>query len=80
MKELSEYFYDTTNLDERRAAHNTMALCQNLVEKQPTAYCVDKVEEKLKKEFKKYYGNQWEVVPYLANSIEIVKYGGVENE
>lgn len=44
----------------------------------PTAYDVDKVVERLKKEFEKYYGNQWNEAPYLVNSIEIVKSGGTK--
>lgn len=45
---------------------------------QPTAYDVDKVVERLKKEFEKYYGNQWNEAPYLVNAIKIVKSCGIE--
>ncbi len=44
----------------------------------PTAYDVDKVIERLKKEFEKYYGNQWNEAPYLVNAIKIVKSCGIE--
>lgn len=47
MQKLNECFYDTTNPAARRAAHDTMALCQSLVDEQPTAYDVDKVVERL---------------------------------
>lgn len=47
MKELGECFYDTTNPEARRAAHDTMALCERLIREQPTAYDVDKVVEQL---------------------------------
>lgn len=48
MEKLGECFYDTTNPAARRAAHDTMALCQSLVEEQHTAYDVDKVVKQLK--------------------------------
>lgn len=41
-------------------------------------YDVDKVVERLKKEFEKYYGNQWNEVPYIVNAIKIVKSGGIK--
>lgn len=47
MEKLGECFYDTTNPAARRAAHDTMALCQSLVEEQPTAYDVDQIVERL---------------------------------
>lgn len=53
---------------------------EQAVKDEPTAYDVDKVVEQLKEEFKKYYGNQWDEAPYLANSIEIVKSGGVNKD
>lgn len=49
MQKLNEYFYDTTNPAARRAAHDTMALCQSLVDEQPTAYDVDNVVKQLEK-------------------------------
>lgn len=52
-------------------------MCE-LIDCQPTAYDMDKVVERLKKEFEKYYGKQWDEAPYLVNSIEIVKSGGIE--
>lgn len=48
------------------------------VKKQPTAYDPDKVVEQLEKEFKKYYGENWNKAPYLIRAIEIVKGGGVD--
>ncbi len=45
---------------------------------QPTAYDPDKVVEQLEKEFKKYYGENWNKAPYLVKAIEIVKSGGVD--
>lgn len=47
VEKLGECFYDTTNPAARRAAHDTMALCQSLVEEQPTAYDVDQIVERL---------------------------------
>lgn len=50
----------------------------NLINRQPTAYDPDKVVEQLEKEFKKYYGENWNKAPYLIRAIEIVKGGGVD--
>lgn len=44
----------------------------------PTAYDPDKVVEQLEKEFKKYYGENWNKAPYLVKAIEIVRGGGVD--
>lgn len=52
---------------------------QNVIDTQPTAYDLDKVVEQLEKEFKKYYGENWNKAPYLIKGIEIVKAGGVDN-
>ena len=41
-------------------------------------YDPDKVVEQLEKEFKKYYGENWNKAPYLVRAIEIVKGGGVD--
>ena len=46
---------------------------RNVIDNSPTAYDVDKVAEELKKEFKKYYGGNWDKAPYLVKAIEIVK-------
>lgn len=78
MKELTEYRYDTATPETRRAAHATQALYQEIIEKQPTAYDVDKVLERLEKA--KY---EDELYPCnLAVEIEeaksIVKSGGIE--
>lgn len=43
------------------------------VNDEPTAYDPDKVVEQLEKEFKKYYGENWNKAPYLIRAIEIVK-------
>ncbi len=43
------------------------------IKEQPTAYDPDKVVEQLEKEFKKYYGKNWNKVPYLVKVIEIVQ-------
>lgn len=43
------------------------------VANQPTAYDLDKVAEQLEKEFKKYYGENYNKAPYLIRAIEIVK-------
>ena len=51
---------------------------QGVIDEQPTAYDPDKVVEQLKKEFKKYYGDNWDKAPYLVKAIEIVKGGGVD--
>jgi hypothetical protein len=47
------------------------------IKEQPTAYDVDKVVEEMIKEFKKYYGNNWDKAPYLVRTVEIVERGGV---
>lgn len=44
----------------------------------PTGYDPDKVVEQLEKEFKKYYGENWNKAPYLVKAIEIVKAGGTD--
>lgn len=51
---------------------------QNVIDTQPTAYDPDKVVEQLEKEFKKYYGENWNKAPYLIKAIESVKGGGVK--
>jgi hypothetical protein len=48
------------------------------IDEVPTAYDPDKVVEQLEKEFKKYYGENWNKAPYLVRAIEIVKGGGVD--
>jgi hypothetical protein len=47
-----------------------------VIDDQPTAFDVGKVVEQLEKEFKKYYGGNWDKAPYLVKAIEIVKGGG----
>jgi hypothetical protein len=47
-----------------------------IIDEQPTAYDVDNVIEEMIKEFKKYYGDNWDKAPYLVRVIEIVKRGG----
>lgn len=90
IKELGEYFYDTTNPAARRAAHDTMALCQNLVNEQPTAYDVNKVMEglealrqneiKLLCEHESYTKDMQAMRGHnvLQDAIKIVKSGGIE--
>lgn len=46
------------------------------IDEVPTAYDANKVVEQLEKEFKKYYGENWNKAPYLVRAIEIVKGGG----
>ncbi len=48
------------------------------IDEVPTAYDPDKVVEQLEKQFKKYYGENWNKAPYLVRAIEIVKGGGVD--
>lgn len=50
---------------------------QNVIDTQPTVYDPEKVIEQLEKEFKNYYGENWNKAPYLVKAIEIVKGGGV---
>lgn len=50
------------------------------IKDQSTAYDIDKVVEQLKKEFKKYYGDNWDKAPYLVKAIDIVKTGGISKE
>ncbi len=49
MEEVTGYIYDTYSPEARRAAHNTQALYQGIIQRQPTAYDVDKVMERLEK-------------------------------
>jgi hypothetical protein len=49
-----------------------------VIDDQFTAFNVDKVVKQLEKEFKKYYGYNWDKAPYLVKAIEIVKGGGQE--
>ena len=49
-----------------------------IVDELSIVYAPDKIEENLKKEFKKYYGDNWDKAPYLVKAIEIVKGGGVD--
>lgn len=58
-------------------AVDTRNTAQSLIDAQQTAYNPDKVVEQLEKEFKKYYGANWNKAPYLVKAIEIVKGGGV---
>nr|DAW67818.1 MAG TPA: Dynein light chain type 1 [Bacteriophage sp.] len=51
---------------------------QNVIDTQPTGYDPDKVVQQLEKEFKKYYGENWNKAPYLVKAIEIVKAGGTD--
>ena len=48
------------------------------IDEVPTAYDPDKVVEQLEKEFKKYYGENWNKAPYLVRAIEVVRGGGVD--
>ena len=58
-------------------ADKANAMCE-LIDAQPTAYDLGKVVEQREKEFKKYYGDNWNQAPYLVKTIEIVKGGGVD--
>lgn len=62
------------------AVYKAIQNCINAAKEQPTAYNPDKVVEQLEKEFKKYYGENWNKAPYLVRAIEIVKGGGVEQK
>lgn len=61
------------------AVYKVIQNCINAVKEQPTAYDPDKVVEQLEKEFKKYYGENWNKALYLVKAIEIVKGGGVND-
>ncbi len=50
------------------------------VDEIPTAYDPEKVVAQLEKEFKKYYGENWNKSPYLVKAIKIVKDGGTDEE
>lgn len=39
---------------------------------------MDDIVKQLIKEFKKYYGNNWDEAPYLVKAIDIVRSGGKE--
>ena len=58
-------------------ANKANAWCE-LIDAQATAYDPDKVVDQLEKEFKRYYGENWNKAPYLVKAIEIVKGGGVD--
>lgn len=60
------------NLIEEYRAIGTPEECRAAMEKQPV-FNMDKVVEQLEKEFKKYYGKNWNKVPYLVKVIEIVQ-------
>lgn len=45
----------------------------SVIDAQPNAYDPDKVVEQLEKEFKKYYGENWNKAPYLIRAFKIVK-------
>lgn len=91
-EKLNECFYDTTNPEARRAAHDTMALCQSLVDEQPTAYDIDRVVERLEEKAIEELGidkarfamDRGEYSCYcslcLSGAIEIVKSGGIEQK
>lgn len=73
MEKLGECFYDTTNPAARRAAHDTMALCQSLVEEQHTAYDVDKVCDKMRDEAVEMWQG---FMIHIGKACEIVESGG----
>ena len=62
----------------RQYNSSQMKAILDFVDAQPTAYDPDKAVEQLEKEFKKYYGENWNKAPYLVKAIEIVKAGGVD--
>lgn len=62
----------------RQYNSSQMKAILDFVDTQPTAYDPDKVVEQLEKEFKKYYGENWNKAPYLVKAIEIVKAGGTD--
>lgn len=62
----------------RQYNSSQMKAILDFVDAQPTAYNPDKAVEQLEKEFKKYYGENWNKAPYLVKAIEIVKAGGTD--
>ena len=69
---------DKLNFSEQHYNKSQTKAILDFVDAQPTAYNPDKVVDQLKKEFKKYYGDNWNKAPYLIRAIEIVKDGGVD--
>lgn len=94
MEQLSKCIYDTTDPAARRAAHDTMACCQSLVDNQPAAYDVDKVVEQLEQQKNQYFRRAEEIKNKFGENYEsqknygkacsydyalkIVKSGGIE--
>lgn len=68
------------NLQDAGAEHVSFENLHKFLDEEPTAYDVDKVVYQLEKEYKKYYGDNWNEAPYLVKSIEIVKGGGVDGQ
>ena len=66
------------NLSGRLESMKDYDAVKDVINNMPTAYDPDKVVEQLEKEFKKYYGENWNKAPYLIRAIEIVKGGGVD--
>lgn len=61
---------------ESEFANDIRKAMQDLVDSQPTAYDANKIINELEKEFKKYYGTNWDEAPYLVRTLEIIKVGG----
>ena len=72
--------YGNKDAQQQNHSYSTLMLYEiaDMIEDAPTAYDVDKVVKQLEKEFKKYYGDNWNQAPYLVKTIEIVKGGGVD--
>ena len=71
--------YGNKDAEQQAHSYDTLMLYEiaDMIEDAPTVYDIDKVVERLEKEFKKYYGVNWNKAPYLIKAIEIVKGGGV---
>lgn len=85
MEEVIRHIYDTYSPEARRAAHNTQALYQEIIQKQPTAYDVDKVAKQLEELREEIlldtsYDNDTvnHYLGYVDLMIETVKSGGIE--
>lgn len=73
----NQYCNDSDRFDEydTKAISKAFKLLQSTLEKQPTAYNVEKVAEQLERVFRKYYGENWDKAPYLVKTIDIVRNG-----
>lgn len=84
MEEINSYHYDTANPEIRRAEHFAKAHICELIDKNPTAYDMDKVVEQLEDAKTNFIGMGTLQSAYfdkgIDKAIEIVKSGGVADE